>query len=731
MLLPLLAAGILAASAATAEPARARLRSQAEPQALIPLARPPGNPDKAMQYLDVHPSGAAKRATQVAKILSKVDGRLDGLYREHSAFRQKSGTAAAKSSAPFRPATRAVQTSGERVLIDATAVADGAKLLVALRALGLQRGSVFNRRVSGWLPITALPAVGSLANLRFARASYAATRTGSVGTQGDDALRSDLLRGAYATDGSGLTVGILSDSFNCRGGMAADIGSGDLPFDTTVIREIGNCSLGTEEGRAMAQIVHDVAPGATILFHTASDGQAAYAQAIKTIRTAGAHIIVDDVFYFDEPFFQDGILAQAVDAVTAMGAMYFSAAGNDGRNSWEGRWKESVAFPKFLNFDSAGPTDFGNQLLQILPNEDINLSVQWDQPDASQCSGGPCNGPATDLDVLLTDPSGTVVAASLDRNVLGSGPGATGQPVEILSFTNTNPANDLYLLQIVLKSGPAPNLVKYVNFGKPTNYTEFATHSPTLVGHPNAAGAVAVGAAAYFFTPRFGVSPPLLEGFSSAGGVPILFDTAGRSIARVVRAKPEITAPDGGNNTFFGEDGDFDGIPNFFGTSAAAPHAAGVAALMLQRIPSLTRARILTAMQATAIDILARNDRSAIQPGTTRGFDVDSGPGLLNAEAAMNALATPTATGDRFTVIENSAKLPLNVLLNDRSPVNALKLVSVSKPSKGGTASLNASRNRVLFKPRPGFVGIDKFNYTVTNGHVRKSATATIVVSRR
>ena len=51
-----------------------------------------------------------------------------------------------------------------------------------------------------------------------------------------------------------------------------------------------------------------------------------------------------------------------------------------------------------------------------------------------------------------------------------------------------------------------------------------------------------------------------------------------------VRLQPGVAAADGANNSFFGGDdvGDLDTMPNFYGTSAAAPHAAAVAALVLE-----------------------------------------------------------------------------------------------------------------------------------------------------
>ena len=82
---------------------------------------------------------------------------------------------------------------------------------------------------------------------------------------------------------------------------------------------------------AMLEIIHDLAPGASLFFATGDLSEADFAQQILNLQSVShCDIIVDDLGYFDEPVFQDGILAQAVNTVTAAGALYFSAAGNEG-----------------------------------------------------------------------------------------------------------------------------------------------------------------------------------------------------------------------------------------------------------------------------------------------------------------------------------------------------------------------------------------------------------------
>jgi hypothetical protein len=193
-------------------------------------------------------------------------------------------------------------------------------------------------------------------------------------------------------------------------------------------------------------------------------------------------------------------------------------------------------------------------------------------------------------------------------------------------------------------------MIKYIYFGDMT-IDEFATNSSTVYGHGNAAGAQAVGAARYNQTPAFGIDPPVLESFSSAGGTPILFDTAGAPISEF-RQKPEFVAPNRGDNTFFGFDYESNGFPNFFGTSAAAPHAAGVAALLLHFDPSVSPDQIYAVLQGTAIDM------------DTPGVDLNTGYGLIQANLALASLDPDSDNdgvgdaSDNCTAVPNGSSVP-------------------------------------------------------------------------
>lgn len=476
---------------------------------------------------------------------------------------------------------------------------------------------------------------------------------GLVTSEGDVQLEAASARAAFDLDGAGVRVGILSNSFDRNGSApthaSGDAASGDLPgagnpcgrttpvgvFDDPV-----GPPEGTDEGRAMAQVVHDLAPGATLSFATALGGQKRFAANIERLAApvaaggAGANVIADDVFYLEEPFFQDGPVATAINSVTARGVAYFTAAGNDnvvegGADvaSYEAPFRDAGSCPlgvppaetECMDFDP-GETGIDNRFeLEVEPDDEVRLDLQWAEP---------WFGVQTNLDAYLLDGAGSVLSEDTRANET--------TPFEFLAWKNKTGLPQTVGLAIPRHAGSAPDpLLKFVQVGNgvsdvvPTpeqlETSAADTIGPTVIGHSGASAAVSVAAVGFDDSAR-------VEDYSSRGPVSKYFapvtgtgSAAGDLGSGQVVAKPDLAATDCGRTTFFLPTGS-PGIYRFCGTSAAAPHAAAVAALMLQANPSLPSSQLRTTLAATARPV------GAFGPNAV-------GAGLIDAYGAVSSVA--------------------------------------------------------------------------------------------
>lgn len=759
-----------------------------------------------------------------------------------------------------------------------------AKVKTDLIKKGMTDISEYKHLISGAFPINRLNELENVKNVGSITSSKAMTKAFSNGgiaqNSADAAMFSDLVKKRYNVDGSGITIGVMSDSYDCVKEIpvttdttatattemanvttaANDVATGDLPNNVQVLREYPFCADGSvhDEGRAMMQLIHDIAPKAKLLFYTASVSEVAMAEGIRALKTAGAKIIVDDIGWLHALMFQDGVAAQAVDEVTAAGVTYFSAAGNSGRMSYETPPNKTAVFStntksgdSAYDFakteDKTKESDF-YQPIFIPKGTTVQFVLQWDEP--SEIAGGAAA--KNDLDMYLLDVNKKVIATSSQDSNVGH------DAVESMIFTTpkepenatteTVTAKDLnYYLYISHRAGAAPKHIKYIAFkiggiadgtsyaeqmqkttadytkpngttgrvgafviknpdgtdkvislidlanldtdleydryrkgkvvvavksdttgqyeivdldyilrnytqcdvngkncslftqndtkgnvtdkvtpilddrggitgytaeitlfhnGKtidvgsdaypvwylpsystsfvdeqgrmritpiPTTIKKYDTKSGTIFGHPNAAGAIAVGAMSYQQTPWFNTSNGTIENFSSAGGTPIFFDTKGKPQTAEYRPKPEIIAADNVDTTFFpaGDlnttDSDLNGLPNFRGTSAAAPNAAAVAALLLQTNPTIAPDSIKKSMmKTTAPDFLSDGIESAIatdpdtsnfNPLCSAAFDWSVGCGFLRADLFFEEVMSNSSAGVLLSLDANKTSV--------------------------------------------------------------------------
>jgi subtilase family protein len=541
----------------------------------------------------------------------------------------------------------------------------------ALREAGARIVDVSRRyqTVTVAVPPAALPKLGEVARVGGVTEALAPIVRGvdcggAVRSEGDAQLEAARAREDFAVDGSGVTVGILSDSFDRDPAAAThaegDVASGDLPGpgspcgSTTPVGVLDDSEAeGADEGRAMAQIVHDLAPGAAIDFATAFNGETAFARNVKALAGAGANVIADDVTYLEEPFFQDGPVANAVTEVVDSGVSYLSAAGNDnligtegaskGRNiaSWEApEFRDGGLCPPKLaaiaelkadhcmNFKPSGGVDttFG---ITVSKGATLTVDLQWAEP---------WNGVATDLDTFLlnekeepltVEEGGKEFLVGSDEDNVN----VSQKPVEAFQWENetgTQQKVNLVINRFAGSASPRLKVALLQNGGgvTATEYPESAggdVVGPTVFGHAGASAAIAVGAVRY----NNSAEP---ERYSSRGPVehyfgPVTNAGPAAAIAPQTIHKPDLVATDCGATTFFVPP-PIEGVYRFCGTSAAAPHAAAVAALVRQANPDASAAQVRADLGATASPLA--------------GFGPDDvGAGLVNADAAVSALALP------------------------------------------------------------------------------------------
>ena len=489
--------------------------------------------------------------------------------------------------------------------VQAVSVAESFKHNGPPRPFGYASGSALRRMASldqmfGILPLA--PKYSWSVSSMLGRSGLAFI--GSVTSQGWVSHQANLVVNNMAIDGTGVKIGVLSDSASAAT-VNALIVTGDLPPDTTVL--LNQAGTGSDEGAAMMEIVHDLAPGAKLYFATANGGQANFASNILALRAAGCDIIVDDITYFAEGAFQDGIPAGAVNNVVADGALYFSSAANNGNltSGWSGTWEGD-----FLDGGAAGlpVTESGRlhnfrtpgspQLYNSITRATSLITLKW---------ADPLGASTNDFDLFILDSTGTTVKGFSTRAQTG-----TQDPYEqVNQGVNCGTASARGYcpavgdrIVVVLFSG-LPRALHVDTWG---GFLSIPTTGATST-HNAAANAIGV-AATYWNSAHTGTRPFTgaanpVEPFSSDGPRKMFFNSDGTPITPgnflfgtnggITLQKPDITAADG---TY----AKTPGFLPFFGTSAAAPHAAAIAGLVKSARPSLTNAQIYTIMIGTALD---------------------------------------------------------------------------------------------------------------------------------
>ncbi len=454
----------------------------------------------------------------------------------------------------------------------------------------------------GIIPTFKILSLPSLPGFSTASMIWMATRMGTIQNQGIPAMRVPQYMAETGYTGIGMKIGVLSDSVNVNGSLTNAIASGDLPANVEVLYD---APAGNDEGTAMLEIIYDVAPGASLAFNSAGPGPQGFANGIQALSDAGCQVIVDDIVYLNQPVYNEGVVNLSVtDVVENDGRFYASAAGNDGDNGWRGSWRTIAGTVGGIsgNFMSFGGLPY--QQVGIPDGDGARFAITWDSAYLEVRNPDPNFQVPNQVNAYLIDLSTNTVVASSTTDNLNS-----DQAFQIFAFGNSGGATN-YGLAFELVSGPTPTRLAWIAYG--ANDLDISDHgSPgagiTVSGAPNSRGAVGV-AAAYWGTP----TQP--EPFTSKGGtMELLFAADGSRLATPENYfRPQLTAPDGVSTTVTGFD-------PFYGTSAAAPQVAAVAALVWGYQPQMTNEQLTFHLYATATDIY------------TPGEDVYTGFGLIQA----------------------------------------------------------------------------------------------------
>ena len=403
--------------------------------------------------------------------------------------------------------------------------------------------------VTGFLPVNQILNLPNIADFDSVTPVYKPIlNVGSYPTDGDPVIHSDTFRAANSVDGTGVKVGVISDSANeVGGGLAASEASGDVAPNVQVLAD-DPLPNPTDEGRAMLEIVHHIAPGASEAFNTANGaGAAGMAAGIQNLINAGAKVVTDDVTYPDEPMFNDGLIAQAAESAVNQGVFYTTSAGNNANHGYLANWQGITATVGGVTGtfqDIAAGSALQTFTLGV--NDTVTLAFDWDSAFLEGGGTGNYTVP-NDLQVLVTNANGTALAPAQVFNSNGT---STNEAFQFVQFTNTAAFNTTnFAFSFNLVSGPAPTMIRWVSLddGDPTaDPHALMEGAPTSFGHATATGVVTTAAANY-------QTPTTPETFSALGGnIPILFDNTGVRLATPdIRVEPVVTAPDGVQTSFF------------------------------------------------------------------------------------------------------------------------------------------------------------------------------------
>ncbi len=399
--------------------------------------------------------------------------------------------------------------------------------------------------------------------------------------------------------GKGLKIGVLDLGFNKYRSLLGT----ELPAEVKVrsfISGVDADESDTVHGTAVAEIIHDIAPDAE-LFFAAYDTDTEQRLAADWLVSQGVNIISHSAGSIFGPMDGSGPEARMVDRIAAGGVLWVNSAGNMAESHYRGT---------FTDEDGDGFHEFSpeDELMGFSPQGRSSMALNWDAWDSGD----------QDLDLLVLDKDMNRIVSSEN---LQNGPGDEAGEFITYVFFDRGP----YYIAIRANQVTRPVVVDFYIYN--AKRLEYPTPGYSITTPADARGALTVAATFW--------SDDVLEEYSSNGP------------SHDGRPKPDISAPTGVQSAAYGEE--------FFGTSAAAPHVSGSAALVWQAFPWFTAQQVADFLKEHAKDLgpagvdtqfgHGRLWLGEVPPiGVLPTATATQGAGLLPSPTVLEPLNTPTRT---------------------------------------------------------------------------------------
>ena len=487
---------------------------------------------------------------------AKLDSQLAAVALD----KRRSGVAAALDRAEKRSLD--VEGSAVRVVV----VAKRGKADEALASVASAGGEITGSHASlveALVPVSALETLAGDASVARVRPPLR-PRAEAVAGQEVVASGADAWQ-TYGYDGGGVKVGVVDLGFY---GWRVARDNGDLP--ASLVTKDFCPSWGfrsTDHGTAVAEIVHEMAPKAE-LHLICIDSEVGLADALEYAKARGITIINHSAGWFNAGRGDGSGPAGSPDAIVAeahaAGILWVNAAGNEAGRHWSGTFSD----PDANNRHNFSGSDEGITV-EIPSGHDVCFFLKWDDWPVS----------SDDYDLMLYESAGDQPKGlALEQSINEQSATAPGPPTEAVCHWNDGATQSV---EIVIEKYAAGAATPRFDVFAWVDLTEHAVASGSIADPAPSPSALAVGAVCW--------ETGALEPYSSQG--PTIDG----------RTKPDIAGNDAVSSLTYGPFGGC-GASGFTGTSAAAPHVAGAAALVKQANPSQTVGELRSALEAATVD---------------------------------------------------------------------------------------------------------------------------------